>query len=110
MSRLHRRLCHLCRHLCELSNAPQTPEDTGSTESRPTLFPKAYVSDWWQATKRAAQKHMSLQELLCFQRGDANHFGMLGCFRGLTMATNKPRVVSGVLQRHARVLQPQIAH
>ena len=64
-------------------------EKNSSAETRPTLFPEAYVSDWWwQATKRAAQKHMSLQELLCFQRGDANNFGMLGCVRGLTMATN----------------------
>ena len=49
----------------------------------------------------------TLKELLCFQRGGRNNFGMLGCFRGLTMATREHPVASGVMQRDALALQLQ---
>ena len=91
MSRLHHSMRYLFGHACGLSHTAQISEEHRGTEPRLYPFPTALCLNVVADDPTVAPKDLgplTLQELLCFQRGDTNNFSMLGCFQGLTMATN----------------------
>ena len=89
VSGVHNSTRYLFGHAGGLSHTAQISEDRG-TEPRLYPFPTALCLNVVADDPTVAPKDLgplTLQELLCFQRGDANNFSMLGCVRGLTMAT-----------------------